>query len=174
MYSRQALRGRMAAIGQGFTISSRFQDAQLSKPTKVFMAAAGLMALALAGCPHAMDASNRGSIEPACMLKARHTVELRQDLSAMLALLDEGDYDRFLHGFMDPRVVERLDGVTPGGFRAQFAESTLAGELHAAIRAALSAEPRFGKDAGLATFDQPEDGRRLLLRRMDGRWRVLD
>ena len=92
----------------------------------------------------------------------------------MLKLLDADDYGRFLADYMDPRVVERLNEGTGGMFQEEFAESALARELHAAIRTAISAEPSFGKDVDLATFDQPEAGRRLMLRRMEGRWRVLD
>jgi hypothetical protein len=128
----------------------------------------------LAGCPNSSAGSSGFLSETPCAVRARFRLEVQHDLSKMLSLLDEGHHDRFLAEYMDPRVVERLDGATSGSFQAEFAESALARELHAAIRSAVAAEPDFGKDTGLATFEQAEAGRRLMLRKMDGRWRVLD
>lgn len=145
-------------------------------PRRLFVLACSLALTGIVASSCTPSAAGSASLvrEAQAATQTRYAREIARDLDQMLTLLEAQEYDLFLGEFMDPRVVARLDSHTRGDFKREFAQSALAHELHAAIRSAAQGEPTFGKDVDVATFEQPEAGRRLLLRRMDGRWRVLD
>lgn len=103
-----------------------------------------------------------------------HERGLRDALAAMIALLEGGKHLEFLETYADPELVvqARQDG-TLEEMAARMAGPDGA-DLLRSLQAARSMRPRFGPEETTATFWQDGFPRYLVLRQVDGRWRVMN
>ncbi len=99
---------------------------------------------------------------------------LREALDAMIMMLEGERYAEFLETYADPEVA--AGARRDGGMEALTAR--MAGpegaELMRTLRATRALEPCFGPDANTAAFWQEGFPRYLVLRQIDGRWRVMN
>ncbi len=104
----------------------------------------------------------------------KHEQELREAIDAMIAMIEGREHGQFLETYGDPKLVDdaRAEG-TLDDIAARIAGAE-GDELLRVLKETRRMKPRFAPEDATATFWREGFPRYLVLRRIEGRWRIMN